>query len=99
MRHVRAGIRLNSRVDLTVEWNQDGQTLSANGHTVDISPRGCLAIVAQGFPLGQRMLVKNVSSGKSAEATLIWRGHEGRLGWELGLELENPEPDFWGVEF
>ena len=99
MRHIRSGIRLNSRINLRVEWKEDGQTLSADGHTVDISPKGCLAIVAQGFPLGQKLVVTNISNGKAAEATLIWRGHEGRQGWELGLELESAPAGFWGVEF
>jgi len=99
LRHMRAGIRLNSRISVRVEWKEDRQMLSADGYTVDISPKGCLAIVAQEFPLGQKMVVTNASNGKSAEATLIWRGHEGRQGWELGLELESPAADFWGVEF
>ena len=99
VRHIRAGIRLNSRVNLRVQWNENGQTLSAEGYTVDISPRGCLAIVAQGFPVGQKLLLTNLSSGKAADATLIWRGHEGRQGWELGLELESSATDLWGVEF
>ncbi len=60
MRHMRAGIRLNSRINLRVEWKEHRQTLSADGYTVDISPKGCLAIVAQGFPLGQKMVVTNV---------------------------------------
>ncbi len=98
-RQIRAGIRLNSRVELTVEWLEDGRTLQAPGYTVDISPKGCLAIVAQGFPLGQKMRVTHLGTGKSTEAKLIWRGHEGRKGWELGLEIENEAGDFWGVEF
>lgn len=99
MRHMRAGIRLNSRINLRVEWKERRQTLCADGYTVDVSPKGCLAIVAQGFSLGQKMVLTNVSNGKSSVATLIWRGHEGRQGWELGLELESPAADFWGVEF
>ena len=99
MRHMRVGVRLNSRVNLRVDWNENGHSLSADGYTVDISPRGCLAIVAQVFPVGQKLVVTNVSSGKSTDATLIWRGHEGRLGWEFGLELDDPATDFWGVEF
>jgi hypothetical protein len=97
--HIRAGVRLNSRVELTVEWEEGGKTLRAKGYTVDVSPKGCMAIVEQGLTLGQRLRVVNGTSGKSAEATLIWRGHEGRRGWELGLELAGSEGDFWGVEF
>jgi hypothetical protein len=98
-KHIRAGIRLNSRVELTVEWEEGGKTLQAKGYTVDVSPNGCLAIVEQGFPVGQKLRVKNGMNGKAAKATLIWRGHEGRRGWEFGLELEVSAGDFWGVEF
>jgi len=48
--------------------------------------------------VGQKMRLKNMSNQKETEATLIWRGHEGRAGWELGLELQNPPAEFWGVE-
>ena len=97
--HIRAGVRLNSRVELTVEWEEGGKTLRAKGYTVDISPKGCMAIVEQGLAVGQKLRVVNGMSGKTAEATLIWRGHEGRKGWEVGLELEGSAGDFWGVEF
>jgi PilZ domain len=97
--HVRAGLRLNSRVELKVEWESSGRTLEAPGYTVDISPKGCLAIVARAFPLGQKMRVTNPMTGMSTEALLVWRGHEGRNGWELGLQIESDGRDFWGVEF
>jgi len=66
---------------------------------VDVSPKGCLAIVPQGFPLGQRLRLVNKVNGNSCDAILIWRGHEGRSGWELGLELQGQQDDFWGVDF
>ena len=97
--HVRAGERLNSRVELIVEWEEGGKTLRAKGYTVDVSPKGCMAIVEQGLTVGQKLRVVNGMSGKTAAATLIWRGHEGRKGWELGLELAASEGDFWGVGF
>jgi hypothetical protein len=97
--HIRAGVRLNSRVELSLEWEEDGKSLTAKGFTVDIGPKGCMAIVEQGLPVGQKLRVVNKMSGKTAAATLIWRGHEGRKGWELGLELEGSGEDFWGLEF
>ena len=33
------------------------------------------------------------------EAILVWRGHEGRSGWELGLELQNAAGRFLGRGF
>ena len=98
-KRLRAGTRVNSRVPVGVEWNEGGEMRKAQGYTVDISPKGCMAIVAQGFAVGQKMRVKNLVNGRSAEAKLIWRGHEGRSGWELGLELENATMEFWEVEF
>jgi hypothetical protein len=58
-----------------------------------------MAIVEQQLAVGQKLRVVNAHSGKTAAATLIWRGHEGRNGWELGLELEGTGEDFWGLEF
>ena len=97
--HVRSGERLNSRVQLTVEWEEGGKTLQAKGYTVDISPKGCMAIVEQGPVVGQKVRVVNGINGKTAEGTLIWRGHEGRKGWEVGLELAGTDGDYWGMDF
>jgi len=82
-----------------VEWMEDGQLHRESGVTMDVSSKGCLAIVPQGFAVGQKMRLVNKVTGLVSEAVLIWRGHEGRTGWELGLELQEPPADFWGVEF
>ena len=99
LQYMRSGARVNSRVRVVLEWSESGATHSVEGYTVDISPKGCLAVAPQGFPVGQKLRLKNLSTEKESEATLIWRGHEGRTGWELGLELLHPPADFWGVEF
>jgi hypothetical protein len=99
MGDVRSTPRLNSRVAVAVEWSEAGQNLRAEGYTIDIGARGCLAVVPQGFTVGQKLLLVNLINQISCEAILIWRGHEGRTGWELGLELQEPSPDFWGLDF
>ena len=99
LQYMRAGARVNSRVNVTVEWSEAGQDHQADGFTVDISPKGCLAIVPQGFAVGQKLRLRNASTQKVSEAILIWRGHEGRSGWELGFELVHPPEEFWGVDF
>ena len=99
MQRIRAGVRVNSRVRVAVEWAEAGQTMQAEGYTVDISPKGCLAVVPQGFTVGQRLRLINLVNKNVSEAVLVWRGHEGRSGWELGLELREPSLEFWGVDF
>jgi hypothetical protein len=44
------------------------------------------------------LLLVNLVNSSRCEAVLIWRGHEGRKGWELGLELVGPSQSFWGVD-
>ena len=99
MTYTRSSGRLNSRVAVAVEWADAGRSLRAEGYTVDIAPKGCLAVVPQGFTVGQRLRLINLTNQISCEAVLVWRGHEGRAGWELGLELQEPSLDFWGLDF
>jgi hypothetical protein len=99
LEYMRTGARLNSRVKVELSWRHGDHTEKAEGFTVDISPKGCMAVAPQELAVGQKLQVKNVLNQMETEARLIWRGHQGRTGWELGLELVNPPEDFWGVEF
>ena len=99
LKQLRAGVRLNSRVRVAVEWLEEGRILRAEGQTVDISLKGCLALIPQGFTVGQRLRLINLVNRNTCEATVIWRGHEGRHGWELGLSLQEAPEDFWGLDF
>lgn len=96
---VRAGVRVNSRVPVAVEWTESGRALRAEGFTLDTSSKGCLAVIPQGFPVGQRLKLVNLTNKNSCDALLVWRGHEGRSGWELGLELQDATLEFWGLDF
>jgi hypothetical protein len=99
MQYLRAGLRLNSRVPVAVEWTESGYTHRVEGFTIDVSPKGCLAVVPQGFTMGQKLRLINLTNQSASEGLLIWRGHEGRAGWELGIELQNPSEEFWGLDF
>ena len=98
-RHIRGTGRLNSRVPVAIEWTEGGRALRAEGFTKDISSKGCLAIVPHNVALGQELRIVNLINQSSSEAVLIWRGHEGPAGWELGFELQEPPADFWGLDF
>jgi hypothetical protein len=96
---IRAGVRVNSRVPVAVEWAESGRAMRAEGYTADASTTGCLAVIPQSFPVGQRLVLINLVNRNACEAVLIWRGHEGRAGWELGLQLQDVSMDFWGLDF
>jgi c-di-GMP-binding flagellar brake protein YcgR len=99
MKRIRAGVRVNSRVSVAIEWTEAGRTLRAEGYTVDISPKGCLAVLPQGLAVGQKLRLINLVNNSVSEAVLIWCAHEEGGGWELGLELQEPSPEFWGLDF
>jgi PilZ domain len=98
-RPVRAGVRVNSRVKVAVERRKEGRATRAEGQTMDISAHGCLAIVPEEFEVGETLTVTNLINQKECEAVLIWRGHHATSGWELGLQLQHPESDFWELDF
>ncbi len=93
---LRTHPRVVSRVRFQVEWEEDSAKQHANAVTVDISKSGCLAVVGAGLPLRKRVRLINPASGRVAEAQVVWRDHE---AWDVGLELVQPDPSFWGVKF
>lgn len=93
---LRTHQRVVSRVKFQVEWEEGAERQRANGVTVDISKSGCLAVVGAGLPLRKRVRLFNPMSGRTADAHVVWRDHE---AWDVGLELVQPDPSFWGVKF
>lgn len=88
--------RIVSRVRFQVEWEEGAERQRANGVTVDVSKSGCLAVVGAGLPLRKRVRLINPTSGRTAEAHVVWRDHE---AWDVGLELVKLDASFWGVKF
>src|SRR5260370_16909449 len=75
MSQARSTGRLNSRVPVGIEWTEAGGKMRAEGSTVDISAKGCMAVVPQGFTVGQKLRVVNLTNQYSCEAILVWRRH------------------------
>ena len=99
MQQLRAGKRVNSEGSGGLEWEEDGAHHTAQGWTVDISPKGCLAIVPQGFALGQKLGLVNLVNKNVAKAILIWRGHEGRYRLGIGPGARGTSGRFLGIGF
>jgi hypothetical protein len=93
---LRTHQRIVSRVKFQVEWEDGAERQHANGVTVDVSKSGCLAVVGAGLPLRKRVRLINPTSGRTAEAHVVWRDHE---AWDVGLELVKPDSSFWGIKF
>ena len=94
----RRGVRLNSRVPIAVEWDAGGEVHRGEAKTRVIGPYGCLVVLSQDLQIDQHIQVINLVSSQANPAVIVWRGHQGAEGWEVGIELINPDMGFWGLD-
>ncbi len=95
----RRGRRMNSRVQVRLEWEGDaGKRHKIEVFTRIVNPYGCMVVLSDSLALEQRMALTNLATGASNAAVVVWRGNEQPEGWEYGLELIAPDMDFWGLE-
>ena len=98
-RQIRGTGRVNSRVRVAVEWSVGEKDARAEGYTVDTSAKGCMVVLPQEVPVGEPVRLLNLINQLSCDATVVWRGHQSRGGWEVGLELGESSTEFWGMDF
>jgi hypothetical protein len=94
----RRGVRLNSRVPVSIEWEDtaDG-VLREEAITRVVSPYGCLVVLSKELSMEQHLVVLNVATQENIPGVVVWKGKERSEGWELGIELVQPPHDFWGL--
>ena len=91
--------RVNARIAVTIEWEENGKKFRKEGYTLDVSLHGCLLVVAQNLAVKQRLRLTNLVNNESVGATVVWKGLERPEGWECRLQLPDPGSKFWGIEF
>jgi hypothetical protein len=95
----RRGHRMNSRVPVRLEWNDEsGKRISVEAHTRIVNPYGCMVVLQQSLNLEHRLALTNVITHSSNAAIIVWKGNSRPDGFEYGVELIAPEMDFWGLE-
>ena len=94
----RRGVRVNSQVPIVLEWRIEGRSLRKEARTRVVGPYGCLVLLPQDLEVEQEIRVTNLVSHQTNPAIVVWRGHERAEGWELGIELINPQMGFWGLD-
>jgi len=98
-REKRRGRRMNSRVQIRLEWESaDGRRHTLETNTRIVNPYGCMVVLAESLPLDQRLALTNLATEASNAAVIVWKGNEQPEGLEYGIELVAPDMDFWGIE-
>jgi hypothetical protein len=95
----RRGVRMNSRVPISVQWlDSQDRTLQSKAYTCVVSSYGCLVVLPESLELDQQVAVLNMATNQTIPGTVVWKGNLREGGWELGIELRQPPLDFWGLE-
>jgi hypothetical protein len=94
----RRGERINSRIPIAVEWSAGGRVLRREAQTRVVGPYGCMAIVPSELAVKQSIQLTNMVSRQSNSAVVVWRGQQHAEGWEMGIELLNPQMGFWEID-
>jgi len=97
-REKRRGVRVNSQVPVAIEWDLSGTPGRGEARTRVVGPYGCMVVLQQGLDVDQQIRLTNMLSKRCNSAVVVWRGKERAEGWELGIELINPEMNFWGLD-
>jgi hypothetical protein len=97
-REKRRGERVNSRVPIVLEWNSGGEILRKEAQTRIVGPYGCMVVLPSNLEVKQAIQLTNMVNKESNPGVIVWRGVERAEGWELGIELINPQMGFWGLD-
>src|SRR5215468_279681 len=90
-REKRRGRRMNSRVQVRLEWENSGKTVKAETHTLVVNPYGCMIVLSDSLELDQRLALTNLATQTSNAAVVVWKGNPQPEGWEYGIELLAPD--------
>jgi hypothetical protein len=98
-RERRRGPRLNSSIFVKLEWEAaEGQRARAETRTKIVGTYGCMLVLPNQLEVDQHVHVTNMANQQNTAGAVVWRGRKRFEGWEYGIELINPELNFWGLE-
>jgi hypothetical protein len=68
--------------------------------TAVINLHGALILSPVPWPSGAALEIRNQKTNRSIRARVVWTGpKEGSGSYKLGVEFEDPESGFWGVDY
>jgi hypothetical protein len=57
-----------------------------------------MVVLPGSLEVKQTIHLTNMISKQSNPGVIVWRGLQRAEGWEVGIELLNPQMDFWGLD-
>jgi hypothetical protein len=98
-RQKRRGPRMNCRVPVSIEWNGNvGPKRFESAFTRVVNGYGCLLVSPREVNVEQVLRLTNLSSRKSVDGVVVWKGSQRPDGWDLGVEFLAGDLTFWGLD-
>ncbi len=99
-RERRRSHRVTLQVPVRVDYfaNLPGR-LASETTTIKVNAHGALLVLPWGVPVGQEMLLRNLSSNETEIVTVVFINHQENGHYEVAVEFKQPNPKFWGVSF
>jgi hypothetical protein len=96
----RRSERLYVKIRVRLEWRLENKTrFTEETQTVVVNAHGGLVRLDAIPPLGQKVIVQNLSTNEMQEAMIVFmfRAKDGKFN--VGIELTEQNPSFWRVSF
>jgi c-di-GMP-binding flagellar brake protein YcgR len=95
----RKAQRVAMQIKVSVSgYNSEGERFAEDTKTIAISAFGCQVLLRNPVKKGQRLVLSNAQTKKTAEFLVVhqeWKGAESNIG----LAFTGPSHSFWPVEF
>jgi len=76
-----------------------GKTNPINGFTHTVSASGAMIILAEGLPVGTKLVIENPKSQKKVDAHVVRPPQMNQEGSLIPIEFTAPSPQFWNIFF
>lgn len=77
----------------------EGEDSTEQSRTLVVSAHGALIAMASKVKPGQRLMLRNVGSGKEQPCNVVHVGERNSEKAEVGVEFVAPAPRFWNIDF
>ena len=76
-----------------------GKPKPMDGFTHTVSATGAMVILAEGLPIGTKLVIENPKTAKKVEAHVVRPPQLNPEGFLVYVEFSAPAPHFWNVFF
>lgn len=91
--------RLTIRIGVSLEYAENGRTVSIPAHTVWVNDEEALLVVSQELPAGLRVDLKQSFTGERQAGFVKQSPLKRADGFYVGFRFETPVPGFWHIVF